>query len=45
MEAFKYVCRTPFRPKREEIKGGWIKVHEEAVFFIKYQWHDQIKED
>jgi hypothetical protein len=27
------VLRTPFRPKTEEIKGGWIKVHEEAVFF------------
>jgi hypothetical protein len=30
------VLRTPFGPKTEEIKGGWIKMHEEAVFFTKY---------
>jgi hypothetical protein len=45
MEAFENVLRTPFGPKTEEIKGRWIKVDEEAVFFTKYQWQDQIKED
>jgi hypothetical protein len=45
MEAFENVLRTPFEPKTEEIKGGWIKVHEKATFFTKYQWYDQIKED
>jgi hypothetical protein len=39
------MCAGHHLDLREEIKGGWIKVHEEAVFFTKYEWHDQIKED
>jgi hypothetical protein len=42
------VLRRIFGPKRDEVTGGWRKLHNEnlhKLFFAKYNYNDQVKED
>jgi hypothetical protein len=44
------VLRRIFGPKRDEVTGGWRKLHNEElhnlyIFFFKCNWNDQVKED
>jgi hypothetical protein len=41
------VLRRIFGPKRDEIIGGWRKLHNEGLrnFYAKYNYNDQANED
>jgi hypothetical protein len=40
------VLKKIFGLKREDLTGGWGKLHnEELRNFAKYNWNDQVKED
>jgi hypothetical protein len=43
------VLRRIFGPKRDEVTGGWRKLHNKElhnfVLFTKYNKYDQVKED
>jgi hypothetical protein len=41
------VLRRILRPKRDEVTGGWRKLHNDCtlVLFAKYNYNDQVKED
>jgi hypothetical protein len=36
--------RRIFGPKREEVAGGWRRLHNEELHNL-YDWDDEIKED
>jgi hypothetical protein len=41
------VLRRIFGPKRDEVTGGWIKLHneEQLGLFAKYNYNDQVNEN
>jgi hypothetical protein len=42
------VLRRIFRPKRDEVTGGWRKLHNEELHnvpFAKINYNDHVKED
>jgi hypothetical protein len=39
------VLRRVFGPKRNEVTGGWRKLHNEESHISKHNYNDQAKED